>query len=115
MAARSVAKVLITGETGVGKDVVARLIHQQGARHAGAIATVNCAGVPDSLIESELFGHVRGSFTDAYRDKAGIFESAADGTVFLDEVGEMSLRMQASSPQVPRVGRNSARRIGSRE
>jgi len=95
-AARSDAKVLITGETGVGKDVVARLIHQGSARSAAPLATLNCAGVPDSLMESELFGHVRGSFTGAYRDKPGILAAAAHGTVFLDEVGEMSLRMQAA-------------------
>jgi transcriptional regulator with GAF, ATPase, and Fis domain len=93
-AARSGAKVLITGETGVGKEVVARLIHQRSARAAGRLVTVNCAGLPDSLLESELFGHVRGSFTGAYRDKPGLLEMAPNGTVFLDEVGEMSARMQ---------------------
>jgi two-component system nitrogen regulation response regulator NtrX len=93
-AARSDAKVLITGETGVGKDVVARLIHQASARSAAPLATLNCAGVPDSLMESELFGHVRGSFTGAYRDKPGKIEIADEGTIFLDEIGEMTLRMQ---------------------
>ncbi len=93
-AARSGAKVLITGETGVGKEVVARLIHQQSARASSRLVTVNCAGLPDSLLESELFGHVRGSFTGAYRDKPGLLEMAPNGTVFLDEVGEMSTRMQ---------------------
>src|SRR4029079_14251469 len=72
-----------------------RLIHQGSRRRLAPMATLNCAGVPDTLLESELFGHVRGSFTDAHRDKPGIFESAANGTVFLDEVGEMSARMQA--------------------
>jgi transcriptional regulator with GAF, ATPase, and Fis domain len=94
-AAQSHAKVLITGETGVGKEVVARLVHQRSARRHARLATINCAGFPDSLLESELFGHVRGSFTDAYRDKPGLFESADNGTVFLDEVGEMSARMQS--------------------
>lgn len=93
-AARSDAKVLITGETGVGKEVVARLIHQRSLRANGPLVNVNCAGLPDSLLESELFGHVRGSFTGAYRDKPGLLEMAPNGTVFLDEVGEMSMRMQ---------------------
>jgi transcriptional regulator with GAF, ATPase, and Fis domain len=96
LAARSDAKVLITGETGVGKEVIATLIHQRSARRLARLVTINCAGVPDSLLESELFGHVRGSFTGAYRDKPGILESADKGTVFLDEVGEMSLHMQAA-------------------
>jgi transcriptional regulator with GAF, ATPase, and Fis domain len=92
--ARFEAKVLITGESGVGKDIVARLIHQR-SRRQGPFVTINCAGVPDSLLESELFGHVRGSFTGAYRDKRGWLDRAEGGTIFLDEVGEMTLRMQA--------------------
>jgi DNA-binding NtrC family response regulator len=95
VAARADVKVLLTGETGVGKDLVARLIHQASRRRMAPMATINCAGLPETLLESELFGHLRGSFTDAHRDKPGIFESAANGTVFLDEVGEMSARMQA--------------------
>jgi transcriptional regulator with GAF, ATPase, and Fis domain len=93
-AARSDAKVLITGETGVGKEVVTRLIHQRSARKNAPLVTLNCAGLPDSLLESELFGHARGSFTGAYRDKPGLLEMGDSGTVFLDEVGEMSTRMQ---------------------
>src|SRR6186713_385377 len=93
-ASKSDAKVLITGETGVGKEVVSRLIHHRSARAAAGLVTLNCAGLPDSLLESELFGHVRGSFTGAYRDKPGLLEMAPNGTVFLDEVGEMSTRMQ---------------------
>ncbi len=94
-AARSDAKVLLTGESGVGKEVVARLIHDQSRRRSVKLVALNCAAVPDSLLESELFGHVRGSFTGAYRDKPGLLELANSGTIFLDEIGETSLRMQA--------------------
>jgi transcriptional regulator with GAF, ATPase, and Fis domain len=92
--ARSDAKVLITGESGVGKEIVARSIHSGSPRSGNVFAPVNCAGLPESLLESELFGHVRGSFTGAYRDKPGKLETAHRGTIFLDEIGEMTLRMQ---------------------
>jgi len=104
------AKVLITGESGVGKEIVARSIHQRSRRSHLPLVTINCSGVPDSLLESELFGHVRGSFTDAYRDRRGWLEQADGGTIFLDEVGEMSLRMQGlllrflENGEIQRVG-----------
>jgi transcriptional regulator with PAS, ATPase and Fis domain len=89
------AKVLVTGESGVGKDVIARHIHANSKRARGPFIAVNCAGLTETLLESELFGHVKGSFTGAYRDKRGKLQMAHGGTLFLDEVGEMSLRMQA--------------------
>ncbi len=113
-AARSDAKILITGESGVGKEILARLIHRQSNRARAQLVTINCAGLPDSLLESELFGHVRGSFTGAYRDKPGLLETAHNGTIFMDEVGEMSLRMQAlllrflESGEIQRVGAERA-------
>jgi two-component system response regulator AtoC len=94
----------------VGKEVVARLIHGKSRRANAAFVTMNCAGVPESLLESELFGHTRGSFTGAYRDRAGLLELAHGGTIFMDEVGEMSPRMQAlllrflEGGEVQRVG-----------
>src|SRR2546422_7897121 len=92
--ARSDAKFVVTGESGVGKELVAREIHRRSLRANRPFVPVNCAGLPETLLESELFGHVKGSFTGAYRDKPGKLETAHEGTVFLDEVGEMSLRMQ---------------------
>jgi transcriptional regulator with PAS, ATPase and Fis domain len=94
-AAKGHMKVLITGESGVGKDLVARYIHSQSPRKDGPFVAVNCAGLTETLLESELFGHVKGSFTGAFRDKRGKIQLAHRGTLFLDEVGEMSLRMQA--------------------
>ena len=94
-AADSDAKVLVTGESGVGKDLVARRIHEGSKRKKLPFVAVNCAGLTETLLESELFGHVKGSFTGAYRDKPGKLQIAHRGTLFLDEVGEMSLRMQA--------------------
>src|SRR4029079_15995456 len=114
VAAACSAKVLITGESGVGKELVARLIHEGGARRANKFVAINCAGLPDSLLESELFGHVRGSFTGTYRDKKGWLEAAHGGTIFLDEVGGMSLRMQAmllrflETGEIQRVGSDRA-------
>ncbi|MEO5739994.1 MAG: sigma-54 dependent transcriptional regulator, partial [Vicinamibacterales bacterium] len=109
-AAGTDAKVLVTGESGVGKEVVAQLIHQRSHRASAKLVAINCAGVPDSLLASELFGHMRGSFTDAYRDKEGWLEQAHRGTIFMDEVGEMSAQMQAAllrfleNGEIQRVG-----------
>jgi two-component system NtrC family response regulator len=111
-AARSDAKVLVTGESGVGKEVIARLVHQQSARVQAPLVAVNCAGIPEALLESALFGHVKGSFTDAHRDRVGLLEMAHRGTIFLDEIGEMTLRMQAlllrflENGEIQRVGAN---------
>jgi transcriptional regulator with PAS, ATPase and Fis domain len=109
-AAQSDAKVLLTGESGVGKEVASRAIHQLSRRAHMPLVAINCVGIPESLLESELFGHVRGSFTGAYRDRAGLLERAHRGTLFLDEVCEMGPRMQAlllrflETGEIQRVG-----------
>ena len=92
--ARSQAPVHIHGESGSGKEVVARLIHNNGARASGAFVAVNCGAIPPELMESELFGHTKGSFTGANQDKIGLFQAAAGGTLFLDEVADLPLGMQ---------------------
>jgi transcriptional regulator with PAS, ATPase and Fis domain len=94
-AASCSAKVLITGESGVGKEVASRLIHQLSDRATAPFLAINCVGVPESLLESELFGHVRGSFTGAHRDRPGLLEMAHRGTLFLDEIGDLPLALQA--------------------
>ncbi|WGS48081.1 sigma-54 dependent transcriptional regulator [Paraburkholderia sp. D15] len=93
--ADSDATVLITGETGTGKEVVARAIHEHGLRHERPFVAVNCAAIPGDLLESELFGHVRGAFTGANAERDGAFRQAAHGTLFLDEIGDMNIAMQA--------------------
>ena len=109
-ASRCDAKVLITGESGVGKEIVARLIHAGSERRHNPMVMVNCAALTESLLETELFGHVRGSFTGAFRDRTGVLEQAHRGTVFMDEVGEMTPRMQGlllrflETGEIQRVG-----------
>jgi two-component system nitrogen regulation response regulator NtrX len=102
--AKTPARVLITGENGTGKELVARAIHSQSSRANGPFIEVNCAAIPSELIESELFGHMKGSFTGAVADRAGKFEQAHGGTLFLDEVGDMSLAAQAKVLRVLQDG-----------
>ena len=105
------ATLLLQGETGTGKDVVARSLHAESRRAAGPFVTVDCGAIPENLIESELFGHVRGAFTGATGDRKGVFEEADGGTLFLDEIGEMPLSMQ---PKLLRaIERRAVRRVGS--
>ena len=93
--AQTEARVLITGESGTGKELVAHNIHEKSTRSKGTFIEVNCAAIPSELIESELFGHLKGSFTSAVKDRQGKFEAANNGTLFLDEIGDMSLAAQA--------------------
>lgn len=112
--------VLVTGETGTGKELVARALHELGPRKNKKLITVNCSAVVETLFESELFGHVRGAFTGATADKAGVFEAANGGTVFLDEVGELPLAAQAKllraieNGEVQRVGSVEMRKVDVR-
>ncbi len=105
------ARVLITGDNGTGKELVAHWIHQKSKRSKGPMVEVNCAAIPSELIESELFGHIKGSFTGAYKDKKGKFEQANGGTLFLDEVGDMSLSAQAKVLRA--LQENKINRVGS--
>src|ERR687896_52328 len=108
-----VRTVLITGETGTGKELVARAMHKLGPRSAKRFSTVNCSAVVGTLFESELFGHVRGAFTGATDNKAGLFEVADGGTLFLDEIGELPLAVQAKLLRVLEEG--EVQRVGSLE
>jgi len=109
--ARSQAPVYISGESGVGKELVARLIHEQGSRATGPFVPVNCGAIPSELMESELFGHKKGSFTGAHADKDGLFQTANGGTLFLDEVAELPLHMQVKLLRV--IQEKSVRPVGA--
>jgi two-component system response regulator PilR (NtrC family) len=104
------ANVLILGESGTGKELVARAIHKNSSRRDGPFVPINCGGIPENLLESELFGYMKGSFTGAYADKAGLFEVAHTGTIFLDEIGELSPFLQVKLLRV--VQEKTFRRIG---
>jgi two-component system response regulator PilR (NtrC family) len=103
--------VLITGESGTGKELIARAIHNKSPRTKKEFISINCGALPENLLESELFGHIKGSFTDAYKDKEGLFEQADEGTLFLDEIAEMSQKMQVKLLRA--IQERKIRRVGS--
>lgn len=114
------SNVLITGESGTGKELIAKAIHSKSLRAAENFVSINCGALPENLLESELFGHIKGSFTDAYKDKMGLFEQAEQGTIFLDEIAEMSQKMQVKllraiqERKIRRVGGNLEKEIDVR-
>ena len=111
--AQTEARVLITGESGTGKELVAHNIHERSSRNKSPFIEVNCAAIPSELIESELFGHLKGSFTSAVKDRQGKFEAANNGTLFLDEIGDMSLAAQAKVLRA--LEENKIQRVGSQK
>jgi DNA-binding NtrC family response regulator len=118
--ADSTASVFITGETGTGKEVIAKAIHFFGSRAKQPFIAINCSAIPENLLESELFGHAKGSFTGASDKKVGLFEEAGDGTLFLDEIGDLSLQLQSKllrtlqEKRIKRIGENQFRQVNAR-
>jgi len=118
--AKSNSNIFISGESGTGKEVFAKLIHNEGKRAKGPFVAINCSAIPENLLESELFGHAKGSFTGAHEKRIGLFEEAENGTLFLDEIGDLSLSLQAKllrvlqEKKIKRVGENQFRDINAR-
>lgn len=119
-AARSSANILLNGESGTGKEIFAKLIHSRSKNRNGPFVAINCSAIPENLLESELFGHSKGSFTGASEKRIGLFEEAENGTLFLDEIGDLNITMQAKllrvlqERKIKRVGENTFRQINCR-